>query len=271
MNVIDQRYILKVGEPASFRLDLLDALHGKYSEQFLNEIQIKDSVSILDIGCGVGNMSCWFAKKFPYAHVVGLDNSSAQLDLAKKRANQKKLMNIRFCFGDLNQVDNQYEQFDIIYSRYSLIHVNNPVETLKNLKNKLAPDGRFVLEEPTMSSAFCYPDNLDYQKSRVLLNRLAELRGFDFEIGKKLETMLHDLGLTIQHRHLVQPLLETFDEKQLLLLLVEECRDSYLSHDLISEDALEEMILNLEKLIQMKGTCIGFPRTTQVCAVKMLG
>ncbi|MCX7121988.1 MAG: methyltransferase domain-containing protein [Gammaproteobacteria bacterium] len=262
----NSKYILKVGASASLRLDMLQELHGKYSEQFIAQVQFNPGMSILDIGCGIGNMSCCFARQFPDCRVVGLDNSEAQLLLASQRASYKNLSNLEFRKGDLEDLTDLNEQFDIIYSRYCLIHVSNPMATLKNLKNKLAPNGRIILEEPSMDSAFCYPENAAYKKSRDLLNRLAQLRGFDFEVGKKLETLLHDAGFVVQCRNLVQPLLETVNEKKLLILLTEECRDAYLTHDLISEDEFSGMMVNLENLIRLEGTLIGFPRTTQLCA-----
>ena len=69
------------------------------------------------------------------------------------------------------------------------------------------------------------------------------------------------------HRKLVQPLLETLDEKQMLISLTDECRDAYLSHGLSSEDELRNIITQLENLIHTQGTLIGFPRTTQLCAI----
>lgn len=260
-------YILKVGKSASARLDMLQALHGKYSQQFIAQLQLSESSSILDIGCGVGNMSRWFAGQFPFATIVGLDNSEAQLTIAKQRAQKKQLTNIEFVYGDLELLTDYWQRFDIIYSRYSIIHVRNPESVLQNLKNLLTKTGCIILEEPTMSSAFCYPDNHAYKKSRALLKELARLRGFDFDIGQKLEKILHHLGFSILHRKLVQPLLETIDEKQMLISLTDECRDAYLSHGLSSEDELSNIITQLENLIHAQGTFIGFPRTTQLCAI----
>jgi ubiquinone/menaquinone biosynthesis C-methylase UbiE len=98
---VQTRYILQVGEEARSRLDLLHELHGKYSQQYINTLSIQPKAAVLDIGGGVGNMTCWFVKNFLNSSVVKLDNSEKQLAVARKRIEKKNLSNIDYQVSDL--------------------------------------------------------------------------------------------------------------------------------------------------------------------------
>ena len=57
-----------------------------YNEQFLKQINLDGIESLLDVGCGVGNLSLIFAKKLKM--VYSLDYSTKMLEVLKKM--QKK-------------------------------------------------------------------------------------------------------------------------------------------------------------------------------------
>jgi hypothetical protein len=62
--------------------------------------------------------------------------------------------------------------------------------------------------------------------------------------------------------------LATAQERKLIVMLTKECNKAYLSYQLISEKDLREIMRGLEDLIDQRGTLIGFPKTTQICAFK---
>lgn len=254
-------YFLQVGEEGRYRLDLLQALHGKYTAEFCQTTITEPVSSILDVGCGVGNVSHWFAGKYAKAQVYGLDNSAAQLAIADHQCPS----NLHFINQNIEQCDELPQKYDLIYLRYTLVHLQNPLSVLQLLANHLTASGKIIIEEPTMSTAFCYPENKAYDQSRLLLKRLFELKGLDHEIGKRLQEMVLKIGLNIVFRKLAQPLLETPDEKRLLSLLVEESAEAYCAYNLVNELELQEVIKELKKISACKKSFIAFPRTTQIC------
>ncbi len=51
---------------------------------------------ILDFGCGVGILSCFFAKQYPDAQFVGIDRSAGSIEIAQAEAKKRSLANIQF-------------------------------------------------------------------------------------------------------------------------------------------------------------------------------
>lgn len=259
-------YILQVGDPGCGRLDILHRLLGKSTEALL-ATQVKDTArTILDIGCGVGNTTRYLSRMFSNAEIYGLDNSVDQLAVAESRALDNGCPNIQWLHQNIGLFPNLQKKFDVIYLRYVLIHIANPLLVVKYLQGLLTPGGKVIIEEPTMSTAFCYPDNVSYTQSRLLLKQLSLIKGLDFEIGKKLQNTLLDLGFDVNHIKLVQPLLRTEQEKQLLMMIIKESAQSYLEYNLATEKELAEILSGLSKLISCRESCIGFPTTTQICA-----
>jgi predicted RNA methylase len=56
---------------------------------------------IMDIGCGTGVLSCYLARVFPHAFVLGVDRDPAAIDTARKLAHSLELPNIRFVCEDI--------------------------------------------------------------------------------------------------------------------------------------------------------------------------
>ncbi len=63
-----------------------------YNEEFLKLINLEEIGTLLDVGCGVGNLSLKLAPKLK--KVYSLDYSSKMLELLKKNAKEKNLSNI---------------------------------------------------------------------------------------------------------------------------------------------------------------------------------
>lgn len=57
-----------------------------YNQKFIDLMRISKGNSILDVGCGAGNLSCEFAKNFE--HVYAIDYSSKMLEILNKKCNE---------------------------------------------------------------------------------------------------------------------------------------------------------------------------------------
>jgi SAM-dependent methyltransferase len=58
--------------------------------------RIGEAEIILDVGCGPGILTTFYARQFPHAQVVGLDRSSASIAEARKKTKELGLENVRF-------------------------------------------------------------------------------------------------------------------------------------------------------------------------------
>lgn len=77
---------------------------------------------IVDVGCGNGILTCFYAKRFPNAKVLGFDIAENGINCAKELATQLGVTNAEFVLGDTNDLKLPIEtaSADIIISVASL-------------------------------------------------------------------------------------------------------------------------------------------------------
>ena len=81
---------------------------------------LENAGAMLDVGCGIGILTTFYAKRCPEAMVVGLDRSPASIALARQRAQDLGLTNVRFECVDLDQ-QSPAGRFDVIVATHALL------------------------------------------------------------------------------------------------------------------------------------------------------
>ncbi len=104
------------------------------------------SGKLVDIGCGSGNLIIQIAEKLPKLNLVGVDISSEILELAKKRAIEKKVDNkVEFKNGTVENLPFPNNSVDFIISTFSLHHWLNPIKAFKEIYRILKESGTFLI------------------------------------------------------------------------------------------------------------------------------
>ncbi len=98
--------------------------------------------SMLDVGCGVGQMTKALAERFK--KVVGIDGSLVKIEKGNK---ENKLPNIEYVSTLYEDFESE-QKFDFIVSTNVLEHVDDSVSFLKRLKFWLSPGGIVVVTVP---------------------------------------------------------------------------------------------------------------------------
>ena len=60
-------------------------------EKYCERAQLKDGMSIVDLGCGWGSLSLFLLEKYPNSKITGISNSSSQREYILKTAKDKGL------------------------------------------------------------------------------------------------------------------------------------------------------------------------------------
>lgn len=93
---------------------------------------------VLDVGCGSGDVLA--QAQFRGATVSGIDLSSALLEIAGDRLPDADLR-----VGDMKELPFEDGAFDAVVYLNSLMFASDPVESLREAKRVLAPDGRLAV------------------------------------------------------------------------------------------------------------------------------
>ena len=102
------------------------------------------NAKILDISTGTGNIAIEAAKRFSNAKLYAVDISGKMLKIAKAKAEEENISNIRFYQQDIEGLDLEESDFDIITCGYGLFFYPNMDETFSSLIKKIKKGGLFV-------------------------------------------------------------------------------------------------------------------------------
>lgn len=101
--------------------------------------------SILDLGCGTGNLLKKIRKRFPKAKIYALDFSEDMINIAKK----KKIDSINYITADMLKLrDTRLPYFDIIVSSFvfhNFSSIKEHEEVISMVNNHLNVGGKFIL------------------------------------------------------------------------------------------------------------------------------
>ena len=108
-------------------------------------------VRILELGTGTGKWAAGVLRRFPKAQYHGIDFSERMLQVASDRLKR---------FSDrilLENLDLNHEtpsgRFDLIYSAFTVHHVQDKRKLFGSLRNLLKPDGLFLYMDITIAES----------------------------------------------------------------------------------------------------------------------
>lgn len=121
-----------------------DALMLQNFNDSFPDLELKGTV--LDLGCGPGNITFRFAEQFPKCQLIGVDGSDAMLNIANERKASKPAQKncIRFIRGIIPHMTIPDEPYSAIVSNSFLHHLHHP-EILWELINQHAQPGCKIL------------------------------------------------------------------------------------------------------------------------------
>ncbi len=117
---------------------------SRHSAAVLPKLPIKKGMSVLDVGCGWGDMTLQVAEVVgSTGRVVGVDCVEAFLQEARKDAAAKGLSNVQFLRGDA-EVALPENEFDYVIARFGTMFFTNPVAALRRMRKALKPGGQIT-------------------------------------------------------------------------------------------------------------------------------
>lgn len=96
---------------------------------------------VLDVGCGTGHRVMPLAQHFRVREYVGLDHSSASLDVARTLARELDFPGVTLTEGDLFALPYPDASFDIVISQGVLHHTSDPRRGFRELVRVCKPGG----------------------------------------------------------------------------------------------------------------------------------
>ena len=109
-------------------------------KESLKEIKYQNNLSILDLGCGTGQLLLELKNKFTKAKLFGLDNNESMLKVAKS-----KLKNVKLIKSSSDKIPLKNNSIDYVISTEAFHHFPEPEKTLLEMKRILKNNGKIII------------------------------------------------------------------------------------------------------------------------------
>ena len=260
-------YLLQVGDADRERLEILAELYNPGSQAFLltqlSATALAVPQTILDIGCGHGQMALWLSKHVQSGKIVGIDISDAQLVICNQKKAEQEHSNVQFFNHDITSDRLDHPLFDAAYCRFLLMHLKNWDGFFDNTLAACKPGGSIFIEEPAFPF-FCYPESPALRRANVLGNQLSTLAGLNFDCIGPLWDYIQGLDVDICAVKFSQPALTSQREKSLLWRSFHQIKDSLLASQLATMSDVEDILRDLNAVARDPQCIVGGLRVLQI-------
>lgn len=258
------RYAIRGGEEGKKRLDVLARVLSSSTAQVLDRAGLVSGMKCLDVGCGGGHVAILMSGIVgPEGNVVATDTDTVILALAREKAEAANVVNIQF-----QQLDAcaclWHNEFDLVYARFLLSHLNEPGNCLAGMVDACAPGGTIVIEDTDFSGSVSYPVCAAYERYKELYQELIKRRGGDANIGPKLPAMLRKAGVHEIQLNVIQPAHVKGEGKLMAPLTMSRISEALIAEELATKDEVRQILADLNQVAADSETLISLPRIFQV-------
>jgi SAM-dependent methyltransferase len=122
--------------------------YTKDAENFINRLNLKPGMKVLDVACGTGNLALPAARAG--ADVTGVDIAPNLVEQARENANREGL-NVQFDEGDAEALPYADASFDVVVTMFGAMFAPRPELVAAELKRVCRPGGVIAMANWTPS------------------------------------------------------------------------------------------------------------------------
>jgi ubiquinone/menaquinone biosynthesis C-methylase UbiE len=189
-------YVMGHNDRERRRLALQASILQPFTEHLFRRAGLGPGMRVLDIGCGVGDVSLLAARLAgPEGCVVGIDFDAGALEIARSRVAEKGIAKVSFVQTGVEEYAPDHP-FDAVVGRHILIHTPNPAMVLRKAFDDLRDGGVVAFHEfDFLTHHAAWPAwPLHEQIMSFFRNFFAKTPHGD--VGTRLYSLLLDAGFT---------------------------------------------------------------------------
>jgi len=168
---------------------------------FVQLLKLKQDSVILDIGCGLGFIGRSLAEFIPNGKIIGVDLDAKLVETAKEAA-EKSLFGCAFDYrvGSVYELPVDSDSVDLSICQCVLMHLENPVKALSEMRRVTKEGGRVVAIEPDYATTSIF--DTAFEKMNYSVDQRANFLRWEIirKLGKKkLGKGDDDIGTKLPH------------------------------------------------------------------------
>ena len=197
-------YLLGHADTEIQRLLLQGRLYNDHTEHALRLAGLRPGMRVLDVGCGPGDVSFVAARLVgATGTVLGVDAAGDVVEFARTRAAERGLATVKFEQTTVDDI--AVDEVDAVIGRLILMHLPDPISTLRHFAGLVRPGGLIAFCEFDIGAVRSVPDS---PLSRVLVDAIVgafQGAGLDPAFGATLHTLFRQAGLGVPRLTLAAP------------------------------------------------------------------
>jgi SAM-dependent methyltransferase len=179
----------------SDRLALLERQSDPLSRRYLAALGIQQGWSCLEVGAGHGSIARWLAGQ------VGPRGRVVATDINPRFLGELRIPNLEVRQHDIRTDPLEPGTYDLAHCRALLMHLREPLQTVRRIAAALRIGGWLLVEEPDNSSIRAVDDKgpqaaFFNRKIQEIYGRVSEASGANAYLGALIRGLLEEAGLT---------------------------------------------------------------------------
>jgi len=230
-------------EKNSERQYLLAKVLNPLTRPVLERAGVPAGARCLDLGCGQGNTTRLLWEVFNPAECVGLEYDAALV--AQAAAHPENPAGIRFQQGDATNLEFADGSFDVVFCRYLLVHLPDPVAVIREMLRVAGRNGKVIAFEPDCATQIAYPPSWAIDRMAGIWDGLFA----DARIGRKLVSHFRAAGASQTESGAAQHLeYRDADCRRIYRLSMFSAEVPIKARGLLGENEFDELVRELERL-----------------------
>jgi len=230
-------------EKNSERQYLLAKILNPLTRPILERAGIPAGGRCLDLGCGQGNTTRMLWETLRPVECVGLEYDANLV--AQAAAHPENSAGIRFQQGDATNLPFADSSFDVVFCRYLLVHLPDPVAAIKEMLRVAGRNGKVIAYEPDCATQLSYPHSWAMDRMAGIWDGLFA----DARIGRKLVSHFKAAGASHIEAGAAQHLeYRDTDCRRIYRLTMYSAEGPIKARGLVGETEFDELIRELERL-----------------------
>ena len=264
----DSNYSLPVGEKDKDRLIILNEIYSPSTEQFFTSCPILKGDKVLELGCGIGLITQMLASYVgETGYVLGIDNSEEQLAIANNLLPAEPIPQLEYKKLSVYDLEMLNEKFDVVYTRFLLVHLPDPLQVIELVKGILKPGGNFIIEDMTGHDTLLSIPNRKGMEIVQYFDKLQfQVHGLDDKYFATIPDLLKKAGYQIVLSQKKHPQLDTEHKRKMLSYNLSSLKRVLLSAGMITEEDYQ-LMYPIVKLFEKDMSVVVYTyELGQICA-----